>query len=119
MSNTLAHFAIEADDVERARRFYANVFGWTFETWGPPDFYLIKGAGIHGALQTRTRPKADGSGGFELSFAVPDLGHTTTVIKDNGGAVPDAPYTIPGVGTLVYFYDSEGNRAIAIEYSNG
>ncbi len=40
--NHLAHFAINADDVERAKRFYAAVFGWRFEAWGPPGFYMIK-----------------------------------------------------------------------------
>ena len=41
MPNNISHFAIQADDVERARRFYSAVFGWTFEAWGPPGFYRI------------------------------------------------------------------------------
>ena len=41
MANSVTHFEIFASDVERAREFYENVFGWTFETGGPPDFYHI------------------------------------------------------------------------------
>ena len=41
-ANNVCHFAVHADDVERARVFYENVFGWRFEEWGPPEFYLIK-----------------------------------------------------------------------------
>jgi len=41
MANNLASFAIHADDVQRCRRFYEAVFGWGFEPWGPPDFYLV------------------------------------------------------------------------------
>ena len=41
MPNHLAHFAIAADDVERARRFYERAFGWRIEAWGPPDFYAV------------------------------------------------------------------------------
>ena len=37
----VAHFAINADDLPRARRFYEQVFGWTFQAWGPPGFYMI------------------------------------------------------------------------------
>ncbi len=37
MGNHIRHFAIHADDVERARNFYAAVFDWRFEPWGPPD----------------------------------------------------------------------------------
>ena len=29
MPATLRHFAINADDVPRAKRFYEEVFGWT------------------------------------------------------------------------------------------
>ena len=38
----VAHFAINADDVPRARRFYERVFGWKFSAWGPPEFYKIE-----------------------------------------------------------------------------
>ena len=41
MSNNVDFFAINADDVPRARKFYEKVFGWSFEPWGPPGFYLI------------------------------------------------------------------------------
>ena len=32
--NNVAHFAITATDVDRARAFYEAVFGWRFEAWG-------------------------------------------------------------------------------------
>ena len=38
MSNPVEFFAINADDVPRARQFYTAVFGWNFEPWGPPGF---------------------------------------------------------------------------------
>ena len=41
MPANLASFAIHVDDVDRARRFYEAIFGWQFEPWGPPGFYLI------------------------------------------------------------------------------
>ena len=41
MPNDVSFFAINADDVPRARQFYSAVFGWKFEPWGPPGFYLI------------------------------------------------------------------------------
>ena len=58
MANNIAHFDVPADDVERARRFYERVFGWRFEPFGPPDFYMIhtgSGAdpGIHGSVSKR------------------------------------------------------------------
>ena len=41
MSTSIAHFAINADDVEASRRFYGALFGWRFEPWGPPGFLRI------------------------------------------------------------------------------
>ena len=41
MANNLSFFSIHADDLDRARGFYEQVFGWRFEPWGPPGFYLI------------------------------------------------------------------------------
>lgn len=45
MPTNVVYFAIHADDVARARRFYQNVFGWRFEAWGPPGFFLIRRPG--------------------------------------------------------------------------
>jgi predicted enzyme related to lactoylglutathione lyase len=36
MANQLTHFAIHADDLERARKFYGGVFGWKFQGHGGP-----------------------------------------------------------------------------------
>ena len=50
MTNDVDFFAINADDVPRARNFYETVFGWGFEPWGPPGFYLIATAGMRRAI---------------------------------------------------------------------
>ena len=61
--STVAHFAINADDINRARRFYGNVFGWKFQAYGPPGFYMIDwsqtGAEVplRGSLQQRRYPR--------------------------------------------------------------
>src|ERR1700720_1225240 len=41
MANNLSFFSIHVDNLDRARAFYERVFGWRFEPWGPPGFYLI------------------------------------------------------------------------------
>lgn len=32
--NRVVHFEIQADDLDRAQKFYEDVFGWTFKKWG-------------------------------------------------------------------------------------
>lgn len=124
-SNNVVHFAVNADDVARAKTFYENVFGWRFEEWGPPDFYLIQtgeseNCGIRGALQQRTEPMTGtGSNGYECSISVQNLHSTATAIKANGGQIVMDEVEIPSVGRLIKFSDTEGNIACAMQYNEG
>lgn len=122
MAAILRHFAINADDVPRARRFYESVFGWTFDPWGPPGFYQIKnaGQGFLGALQGR-REIAPGAHmhGFEVTMGVDDLKATITAIETGGGKIIMPPYRIEGVGELIFFEDTEGNLVGAMQYDKG
>lgn len=120
-SNNVCHFAIHADDVARAKIFYQQVFGWQFEEWGPPDFYLIrtghpKDPGILGALQKRTQPVGTGFNGYECSISVEDVKKIEAVIVKHGGQIIVKPVEIPTVGVLIKFTDTEGNLACAIQY---
>jgi len=117
MPNNVDFFAINADDVPRARTFYAAVFGWSFEPWGPPNFYLIETGKEPmtvggGALQER-RELAPGQKmiGFECTIAVANIDQTMRAIEANGGRIAAPKFHIPTVGTVAYFFDTEGNVA--------
>jgi len=119
MANNVNFFAINADDVQRARTFYRTVFGWSFEPWGPPDFYLIDtgvpGA-IAGALQERRELVAGQKMiGFECTIDVADIDATIRAVEASGGRIAAPKSHIPTVGTLAYFVDPEGNVFAAME----
>ena len=119
MPNNIAHFAIHADDCERAKTFYEQVFGWTFEAWGPPNFWRVftGEGGIHGALQERRAPvSGKGMIGFECTISVEDVYATREAIVEHGGSIHHDAFIIEGVGTLVMFTDTEGNVAGAMQY---
>lgn len=117
MSNHISSFAINADDVPRARKFYEAVFGWSFEPWGPPDFYLIQTgtppvARIGGGLQERRElVRGQKMIGFECTISVDDIDQTMRAIEANGGRIVAPKFHIPTVGTVAYFADPEGNVA--------
>jgi predicted enzyme related to lactoylglutathione lyase len=119
------HFAINADDVPRARRFYEQAFGWSFNAWGPPNFYMIEtkrngeAAGIHGSLQGR-RDLVAGQRmtGFECTIAVPNIDETAAAITNAGGKVIMQKSIIVGVGALMFFQDTEGNSFGVIQPDN-
>jgi predicted enzyme related to lactoylglutathione lyase len=118
----VSHFAINADDLSRARRFYEKVFGWSFESFGPPDFFRIhdkadKSKGNFGALQKR-RELAPGKHmiGFECTFAVDDVGAVAKLVRAQGGKILMERTVIMGVGELIFCEDTEGNVFGAMHY---
>jgi predicted enzyme related to lactoylglutathione lyase len=117
MKAKLRHFAIHADDVPRAKRFYETAFGWTFTPWGPPGFYQIHEVGLLGALQERREPLTGaGMRGFEITLGVDDLKASLQAVTAAGGALLDGPFTIDGVGELAFVADTEGNRLGVMQY---
>jgi predicted enzyme related to lactoylglutathione lyase len=118
MPATLRHFAINAADVPRAKAFYEQVFGWSFTPWGPPSFYqtLSAGHGFVGALQGRRDIGGKTMPGMEISFGVDDIKATAAAVEAHGGHVIMQPFHIEGVGELIFFQDTEGNVAGAMQY---
>jgi predicted enzyme related to lactoylglutathione lyase len=118
-NGSLAHFAINADDVDRARRFYEKAFGWKFNAWGPPQFFMIEGAGTLASLQGRRELVAGATTvGFECTIAVDSIEATEKAILAAGGSIAMARSVIVGVGTLMFFRDTEGNVFGAMQYDS-
>lgn len=119
----MSHFAINADDVDAARTFYAAVLGWEFRPWGPPGFYQIRTAedrlpGPIGALQQRRDLGTGPVRGFECTVAVADVDAATAAAVANGGRVLMAKTTITGVGDLAWLADPSGNAFGVMRYDD-
>lgn len=124
MPNNIQSFGVTCDDVARSRRFYEEVFGWRFEPWGPPDFYVIhtgdeQNPGVQGLMHKRREPvTGKGMTGFECTIGVTDIDETIRAIEANAGVIVMAKFHIPTVGTGVYFNDTEGNYVGALQPEN-
>ena len=122
MPNNLASFAIHVDDTDRAVAFYQAVFGWRFEPWGPPGFYLIHtgdeaSPGVLGLMHKRHEPRTGtGLNGFECTFSVDDVDAIGAAAEAHGGRITMQKSEIPTVGTLIRFLDTEGNEVGAMKY---
>ncbi len=119
MPNHVKFFSIMVDDDVRARKFYEAVFGWTFEDWGPPGFFLIRGAGLEGSLHKRQEPlTGTGFRAFEITVGVADVDDIARRVTAAGGTITMPKMRIETVGELIYFDDTEGNRVGAMTYDD-
>ncbi len=126
MANSIVHFEIFATDVERAREFYENVFGWTFEAGGPPDFYLIATGpntdpGLtQGLIAKRRGPAAQGPlNAFRITISVKSATETMALIEQAGGKLRSAAIEIPQVGKVLEVADTEDNVFCILQYVPG
>lgn len=114
------HFEVHADDVERAKNFYANVFGWQYQDYseyvGAPYFGVIAGEeaeqGANGAILPRgaARPAlGQGLNSFCCTMGVADYDKTHDLIIKNGGEVALPKAALPGMAWQGYYIDTEGN----------
>jgi len=116
----VVHFEIQADDVERAKAFYAAVFEWSFQDYsqvvnatywgvvtGPEDQPGING----GLLQRPAPPPAEGQGtnSYVCTMSVSDYDETERRILDAGGKVALPKMALPGMAWQGYYLDTEGN----------
>jgi predicted enzyme related to lactoylglutathione lyase len=112
----VVHFEIHAGDMDRAERFYTDVFAWKVTRWdgAPVDYRLLttgtETPGIDGALVER-QGALDGVSvnAFVCTVQVDDIGETEKQVIAAGGEQVLDRMEIPGVGQVSYFKDTEGN----------
>ncbi len=119
--NRVVHFEIYVDDTERAKKFYADIFGWTYQDWsfnGAPYFGVLTGPegtkepGINGGLLKRPGSAPTGTEaviGYCCTVQVENIDETISKIEKAGGTLALAKQAIPGMAWQAYYKDSEGN----------
>ena len=114
----VTHFEIHASQPDTLIAFYTQLFGWSFEPYGPPGFYwLIRTGskdepGIDGGLVPR-RGDAPTDGmpvsAYVCTTGVENVHESLATALANGGTLALAVDVIPGVGWLCYAKDPDGN----------
>ena len=105
------HFEIPVDNPDRAEKFYADVFGWTFQRYeGAPSYYGLASTGesnpgINGALFQRGN-----DGVVTLTMDVASIEDAIRDVEANGGSVVLGKTPIPGMGYFATCRDTEGNK---------
>lgn len=114
-TNPVNWFEIPVDDLEKAKQFYENVFGFrlSLNEMGPMKmawFPMAQG----GPGATGTLIKSEGytpsHAGTLVYFSVPDIDGALAKVHANGGKTLMPKTGIGEYGYIAHFQDCEGNR---------
>lgn len=89
------------------KRFYGDVFGWTFTDWGP-SYLSFEGAGIDGGFNGESDGLVRAPGVLVVLY-VADLLACVKAIEEAGCTVLRTIYDFPG-GKRFHFEDPNGNE---------
>ncbi len=104
-----SHIELPADDVERAKSFYAAVFGWSFRAMDGFEGYYLFTAGpgdLGGGIGIRGQNAPQGVRNY---VTVDDVEAAVGKVEANGGSVV-VPKTDIGFGWYAAVTDTEGNE---------
>jgi predicted enzyme related to lactoylglutathione lyase len=104
-------------DVDKAREFYCNLFGWSAEVKHMPgmDYTVFRNEGtdIAGLMAI---PHPDIPPHWGTYFTVNDANEAARVAQENGATIFVPPMDIPGIGRFCGIISPQGVRFFAIKY---
>jgi predicted enzyme related to lactoylglutathione lyase len=123
---TIVHFEIPADDIERAKKFYTELFGWKIEKllgmdtgnsssssdmeyWMITTTYEKGNKALGGGMMKRKMPQQP-----NINYiGVESVDEYASKVEKIGGKVVLSKMTVPGIGYFAVCLDTE-NNAFAI-----
>lgn len=106
----ITHVELPSDDLGRAQRFYAELFGWELQqTPEMPDYAMFQSGpdGLGGAIGLRGRSAPER---LRLYVEVDSLDATVARTLELGGSVSVEITDVPGMGRYAAVVDTEGNE---------
>jgi len=113
----VVHFEIPAENLERAQKFYNNVFGWKMDSLPGMEYIMIgtipvdeKGmpkeiGAINGGMMKRQQPLTSPV----ITIGVEDIESAIKNVKKMGGEIIRGKIQMGEFGYAAYFKDPEGN----------
>ena len=130
---TIVHFEMPADDIERSKKFYTDLFGWKIEKLSVTDDSQLTSAATAQPIEywiiTTTDDKGNKAlGGGIMKRQMPEHRVTNYIgvksvdeycskVEKLGGKVIAPKHAVPGMGYFVLCIDTE-NNAFALWETN-
>jgi predicted enzyme related to lactoylglutathione lyase len=120
----VVHFEIGVNDLNAARKFYGETFGWKLQDWQMPDgsVYVgvhttpidektrvpLKSGAINGGIMKAT-PEVKNIKAAIVAVNVPSIDEKVKQVEKAGGKVVKPKSDVLGMGFYAYIQDPDGN----------
>lgn len=107
---SIVWFQIAADDMERAKAFYSNLFGWKVNPFrGMTDYQQIETGRADGSPNGGLAKRDDQNHPIITYFAVESVDESAAKIKKHGGKILQPKTAVPQMGYFAVCQDTEKN----------
>lgn len=107
-SEPMNYIEMPASDLEGTKKFFADVFGWEFQDYGP-DYIAVLNAGIDGGFYRSSQVARTDTGSVLVVLKSSHLEATLQRVEQAGGTIIKAIFEFPG-GRRFHFTDPSGNE---------
>ncbi len=113
----VVHFEIPAEDLQRAKAFYADVFGWGIEDLPEMGYTLVRTASVDergmpiepGTINGGMMRRSEEVRSPVVTIHVASIDDALARVEAAGGAVVIPRTPVGDMGAAAYFRDPEGN----------
>jgi len=117
MQNSVVFFELPADNLDRAKKFYEEVFNWKITHNPALDIYMLGTAPSDkrgrssepGTINGLMAMRKNADSATTVTIEVADIDSAIENVKNHGGRITQKKQGIPQIGFAAYFKDTEGN----------
>ena len=107
------------DDVETAREFYGQLFGWTFTQQGRYTVVQSEGRNIGGMVELKADPQQPSVARWLCTLSIADVDAAVALVIDEGGTVNEGPLELLNRGRGALVRDPQGAQLVLLHSEVG
>ena len=104
----ISYVEFPARDMEAAKKFFSEAFGWNFVDYGP-EYTAFDSAGLDGGFFKSDMIASTGKGSALIVLYSSELEVTLANVEKYGGSIVKPIFSFPG-GRRFHFADPNGNE---------
>ncbi len=108
VNDKINYVEFSAKDLEATKKFFAEVFAWEFEDYGP-DYAAFSDQGVDGGFYRAELASTYAVGGALVILYTDDLEAVQSRVESAGGVITRPIFSFPG-GRRFHFSEPSGNE---------